>query len=448
MDADDAAGRLVWHTLAQTLAYASNRIPEIAGRVVDIDNAMKWGFGWELGPFEIWDALGVRSTLERMQREGIRVAPWVESMADAGVKRFYPAQTGARSAYSPVDRQVRAIDDDDRSIRIERLRESGCALAENDSASLYDMGDGVLLAEFHGKMNTFDEDVFRILRGAVERLHGGAIGLVIGNQGPTFSAGLNLAAVMELAQSGRFDAVERIVREGQDVFLALREAPAPVVAAPFQRALGGGVEITMAADRVVAHAESYMGLVEAGVGLVPGWGGCKEMVRRHVSPHMHAADVNPGPHLRQVFETIGFAKVSTSAQEAVALGYLSEHDRIVMNLDHLLWEAKHEALVLAEDGYRAPDTKRMVYAAGRNTLAAMRIEAHTLQRAGYISAYDAEIAGRLAAVLCGGELSEPAWMDEQYFLDLEREALLALAGQAKTVERIVYMLQNGKPLRN
>ena len=382
VDGEDEAGRLLWHTLAHTLAYASQRIPEIADSVTDIDNAMKWGFGWELGPFEIWDALGVRPTLERMTSEGIVAAPWVQDMVDAGVESFYAARDRRRSDLLAGGRRVHAVQRD------ERIDPHRCACAtpagpwrENDSASLYDMGDGVLLAEFHGKMNTFDEDVFRILRTAIERLHGDATGLVIGNQGPTFSAGLNLAAVMELAQSGRFDAVERLVREGQDVFLALREAPAPVVAAPFQRALGGGLEIALAADRIVAHAESYVGLVEVGVGLVPGWGGCKEMVRRHVSPHMRAADVDPAPHLRQVFETIGFAKVSTSAQEAVELGYFSAHDRIVMNMDHLLWEAKHEALVLAEEGYRPPDTQRTVYAAGRDALAALRIAgAHAAAR--------------------------------------------------------------------
>jgi 3-hydroxyacyl-CoA dehydrogenase len=221
-----------------------------------------------------------------------------------------------------------------------------------------------------------------------------------------------------------------------------------VVAAPFQRALGGGLEVCLAASRVVAHAESYLGLVEVGVGVIPGWGGCKELVRRMVSPHMHATNVNPAPYLRQAFEQIGYAKVSTSAQEARDMGLLGAQDRIVMNADHLLAEAKREVLTLAANGYRPPDTTGNVYAAGRDMLASVRIEVYSLEQAGYISQYDATIANKLGYVLCGGDLSQPAWMDEQYFLDLEREAFLSLVGEPKTQERIWYMLQNGKPLRN
>lgn len=451
--ADDAAAQFVWHTLSRTLAYATHRVPEVTDSIVDVDNAMKWGFGWEMGPFETWDALGVGPTVERMESEGIDVAPWVHNMLSNGIDSFYSLLVAqedkvTRTAYFPVDGSARPIQRDGRAIHIPTLKHANRTLAENDSASLLDLGDGVILAEFHSKMNTFDEDVFRILRIALEKLHQDATGLVIGNQGRVFSAGLNLAAVIQAAQSGRFDYVERIIREGQDVFLALREAPKPVVAAVFQRALGGGAEIALAADRIVAHAETYMGLVEVGVGLVPGWGGCKELVRRHVSPHMHAGSANPAPHLRQVFQTIGFAKVSTSAQEAKGIGYLSAEDRIVMNEDHLLHDAKHEVLALAEAGYRPPGTQGTVFAAGRDALAGLLIDVHALQRASHITDYDADIARRLAHVLCGGDLSEPAWMDEQYSLDLEREAILTLAGQAKTVERILYMLQNGRPLRN
>ena len=448
VQSDDRAGRLIWHTIGQTLAYASKRIPEITDSVAELDSAMKWGFGWEMGPFETWDALGVRTTVERMRRTGIDAAPWVQEMLDRDEENFYRVNDGMRQMYSPQLRRRRAYVDDERCVRLDDLRGTAAELAQNKSASLFDLGDGVLLAESHGKMNTFDENVFAILNLALERLRAGATGLVIGNQGRVFSAGLNLAAVLESAKSGDFGLVERIVRTGQDTFLALRECPRPVVAAPFQRALGGGAEIVLASDRAVAHAETYMGLVEVGVGLVPGWGGCKEMVRRHVSPHMREADADSEPYLQRVFETIGFAKVSTSAHNAVELGYLSEQDRIVMNLDRLLWEAKHEVLKLSDAAYHAPDTANSVYAAGRNMLAALRVRIHAYQSGGYISEYDAEIAGRLAHVLCGGELSEPAWMDEQYFLDLEREALLTLAGQPKTVERIIYTLKTGKPLRN
>jgi 3-hydroxyacyl-CoA dehydrogenase len=238
-----------------------------------------------------------------------------------------------------------------------------------------------------------------------------------------------------------------MARGGQEALMALRRAPKPVVAAPFQRVLGGGLETCLAASRIVAHAETYMGLVEVGVGLVPGWGGCKEVVRRLISPHMQATNVNPTPYLRQAFELIGYAKVSTSAREAQEMGLHSAHDRIVMNSDHLLAEAKREVLTMGE-GYRPPITTGNVYAAGRDVFASVRIEVYSLQQAGYISDYDAHIANKLGYVLCGGDLSAPAWMDEQYFLDLEREAILSLLGEPKTQARIWHMLQSGKPLRN
>ncbi|MCB0134063.1 MAG: enoyl-CoA hydratase/isomerase family protein, partial [Caldilineaceae bacterium] len=280
------------------------------------------------------------------------------------------------------------------------------------------------------------------------KLHGNAAGLVIANEGINFSAGANLFGLGTLAQAKQWAELEGFIKQGQDTFMALRTAPKPVVAAPFQRALGGGVEVCLHSDRIVAQAETYMGFVEVGVGIIPGWGGCKEMVRRHVSPHMHATNVNPLPYLRQIFETIGFAKVSTSAVEARELGFLSEQDPIVLNPEHLLAAAHEEVLHLAEAGYTPPVVKGNVYASGRDVLASTKIEVYSLHQAGYISEHDAKIAGKLAHVLCGGDLSAPAWMDEQYFLDLEREAVVSLAGEAKTLERVWHMLQNGKPLRN
>ncbi|GIV77802.1 MAG: 3-hydroxyacyl-CoA dehydrogenase [Litorilinea sp.] len=448
VNADDRAGALIWHTLSRTLAYASRRIPEIADSLVDVDNVMRWGFAWEMGPFEIWDALGVAETAERMEREGTPVAPWVREMLEKGHKTFYSHQGMMRTAYSPRSKAYTPIQENERVLRIPEIKRCHRTLAENDSATLVNMGDGVMLLEFHSKMNALDPLIFQVMQAALERLHGDAAGLVIGNEGPHFSVGANLVLLGNAAQSGRWDELEQMLKVGQDTLMALRTAPKPVVAAPFQRVLGGGVEVCMATDRVTAHAETYMGLVEVSVGIVPGWGGCKEMVRRHVSPHMHATNVNPLPYLRQVFETIGFAKVSTSALEAQELGYLSPQDRIVMNRDHLLYEAQREVLWMADTGYRPPVVQGNVYAAGRDALASMRIEIYSLQQAGYISEHDAKIADRLAYVLCGGELSRPTWMDEQYFLDLEREAILSLAGEEKTQARIWHMLQHGKPLRN
>ena len=448
VDADDAAGELIWHTLSRTMAYASKRIPEIADSLVDIDNAMKWGFGWELGPFETWDALGVAETVARMEAEGLTVAPWVHELLAGGHTTFYSHHGMMRMAYGPASKAPVPIQESELALRVPEIKRCHRTLAENESATLVNMGDGVMLLEFHSKMNALDEGIFRVMNEALERLHGDATGLVIGNEGKNFCVGANIMLLGLAAQTGQWQEVERMIGFGQQTLLNLRRAPKPVVAAPFQRVLGGGVELCLAADRMVAHAETYMGLVELGVGLIPGWGGCKEMVRRGISPHMHATNVSPTPYLRQIFELIGFAKVSMSAVEARQMGYIAATDRIILNQDYLLAEAKREVHALTDASYRPPAVTGNVYAAGRDVLASVRIEVYSLQQAGYISEYDAKLANKLGYILCGGDLSEPAWMDEQYFLDLEREAILSLAGEEKTQARIWYMLQNGKPLRN
>lgn len=448
VNADDSAGELIWHTLSRTMAYASKRIPEIADGIVDIDNAMKWGFAWQMGPFETWDALGVAETLARMEGEGVTIAPWVQEMIDTGHETFYTYHGIERMAYSPLHKQYVPVEQSPKALTIADIKRCHASIAENDEASLIDMGDGVMLLEFHSKMNALGEGIFKIIEAAIDRLHGGATGLVIGNEGDNFSVGANLLAAAITAQSGQYKELEYFMKSGQDAFMALRTAPAPVVAAPFNLVLGGGVEVSLAADRIVAHAETYMGLVEVGVGLIPGWGGCKESVRRMVSPHMHATNVNPMPYLRQVFTNIGMAQVSKSAAEARDMGYLGACDRIVMNRDHLLSEAKREVLYLVESGYRPPVVTGNVYAAGRDALASVRVEIYSMKEAGYISEYDGFVAEKLGNILVGGDLSAPAWMDEQYFLDLEREAILSLMGEEKTQARIWHMLQTGKPLRN
>jgi 3-hydroxyacyl-CoA dehydrogenase len=447
-NASDPAGDLIWHTLSRTLAYASKRVPEIADSLVDIDNAMKWGFAWEMGPFETWDALGVKETVARLEGEGATVAPWVKEMLAAGNKSFYLYDGAVLKAYSPLTKSYGAVPKSSNEIKLADISRGRKPIAENDSASLHDMGDGVMLLEYHCKLNVLDSQIFDIMQTAVERLHGNANGLVIGNEGGDYSAGANLLQVAMLVQMGDWNGVGQFLKYGQDTFMALRRAPKPVVAAPFQRVLGGGVESCLTSDRIVAHAETYMGLVEVGVGIIPGWGGCKEMVRRLVSPHMNATNVNPLPYLRQAFELIGFAKVAESAAQARDFGFLVASDRIVMNRDHQLAEAKREVLTMLENGYRAPITTGNVYASGADVLASVRIEVYSLQQGGYISKHDAKIANKLGHVLCGGSLSEPAWMDEQYFLDLEREAVLSLAGEPKTQERVMGMLQSGKPVRN
>ena len=455
-ETDDEAAGLLWHTLSRTLAYASKRLPEIADSPMDIDNAMKWGFGWEMGPFETWDALGVAATTERMSDEGLTVAPWVQEMLDEGHDTIYRSEktsgSGAIAArmqvYNPQTGQYESVEDGDRVVSIPALKRGRGSLAENSSASLLDLGDGVLLLEFHTKMNALDLEIRPIAEAAIERLHGDAAGLVIGNQGGNFSAGANLFLIGSLAQSGQSEKLDAAINGLQQLILQLRRAPKPVVAAPYQLALGGGAEVTMGADRIVAQAELYIGQVEVGVGLIPAAGGCKELVRRLVNPHVQGQNADPASSLQQVFELIALAKVSSSAAEARQMGFLDQLDRVVMNYDHLLAEAKAEVLRMADEGYRPPAVTGNIYAAGRDHLANLRVGIYMMREARHITAHEAIIADLLAYVLCGGELSQPAWMDEQYFLDLEREAFKTLCGYPKSQERIWHMLKNGKPLRN
>jgi 3-hydroxyacyl-CoA dehydrogenase len=316
----------------------------------------------------------------------------------------------------------------------------------NEGASLINIGDGVVCLEFHTKMNTLDEQIKNMLRESVEELETKDWrGLVIGNEGADFSVGANLAAGLS---AGGFAAIERAVREMQEALQAVRFCSKPIVTAPSGRTLGGGCEVSMAGARALAAAETYMGLVEVGVGLIPAAGGCKEMVRRIVSPAMRVASADPLPFLQQALQTIATAKVSTSAQEARSLGYLTDADLIVMNRDQQIAEAKRLVLELDEAGYAPLARSKTVYAAGRDALAALRAGLYIMQQGGYMSEYDLHVSLKVAHVLAGGNLSSPQWVDEQYLLDLEREAFVSLCGEPKTVERIRHMLTTGKPLRN
>ena len=447
VEADDEAGELIWHTISRTMAYASKRVPEIADSIVDIDNAMKWGFAWEMGPFETWDTLGVKKVVSRLEGEGATVAPWVKEMLASGKSSFYTYAGTKKLAYDPACKDYVEIDRGPMVLSIADVRRTRTKTAGNEMASLWDIGDGVLLLEWHTRVNALDGPIMEIVQTAVEKLHGNATGLVIANSGKNFAVGANIFAMLLAVQSNMWNELELMIKMGQDIFMGLRTAPKPVVAAPHQMALGGGCEICMAADRIVADAETYMGLVEVGIGVIPGWGGCKEMVRRRISPHMNATNVSPTPYLRQVFETVGFAKVSTSGEEARELGFLTENDLVVLNTEHRIAEARHQVLTLAE-GYRPPVVKGNVWASGRDVVAAVNVEVHGMQQGGYISEHDAVVARKLGYILAGGDLSSGQWMDEQYFLDLEREAFLSLVGEKKTQARIQYMLENNKPLRN
>ncbi len=442
---DDKAGRLARHAVYHTLGYASRRVPEITDHLANVDRAMRWGYSHELGPFELWDALGVRETADALEREGFAPAPWVREMLDAGHETFYRQEGGALSFYDPARKAYVSETPDEQTVGLAHLKSSGRVVRENRGASLVDLGDGVACLEFHTKMNTLDGDVREMLVASIEEVEAGDWrGLVIGNEAADFSVGANISG------AGGFDQIEQAVKGMQDALSGLRFCSKPVVTAPAGRTLGGGCEVSMAGARAAAAAETYMGLVEVGVGLVPAAGGCKELVRRVVSPPMRAASgADPVPFLQQALQAIAAAKVSTSAAEARSLGYLTDADLIVMNRDHQLAEARRLVLELSDAGHAPPARgAKNCYAAGRDALAALRAGLYVMQQGGYMSEYDLHVSQKVAWILCGGGISSAQWVDEQYFLDLEREAFVSLCGEPKTQERITHMLSTGKPLRN
>jgi len=446
---EDRHARYIRDTLLPYMAYASWRVPEISDTLVDVDHAMEWGFGHEAGPFRTWDLLGVRETLGRMEGLGLKVAPWVKGMLDAGNESFYKKENGKELVYSPVSGGYEPVREDPLHISLDRLRGEGKEIARNDSASLLDLGDGVLLFEFHSKGNSIDRGVTEMGYRALAMLDSDEwVGLVIGNEGKNFCVGANLGEVAYAVQNGMLDQVEKMVEGLQNLLMGFRYAPKPVVVAARGRALGGGLEVCLHADRIVAAGETYGGLVEVGVGLIPAGGGTKELARRLVSGPMHLASNSPAlPFLQKAFEYIATAKTATSAVEAREMGLLDEDDRIVMNADHLIHAAKREVLDLA-DGYAPPEKGKNVYAAGKTARAALEMGVKTMQWGRYATEYDGVIAGHVARVLTGGDLSLPQWVNEDYILKLEREAFVELLKNEKTHERIKAILTTGKPLRN
>jgi 3-hydroxyacyl-CoA dehydrogenase len=446
---DDKAGALARHAIYNSLAYAARRVPEITDQIVNVARAVRWGFSHELGPFEMWNALGVRQTAAAMEANKIEVAPWVKEMLAAGHETFYHSDNGRLSYFDPARKTYATESVDQREISLHILKTAGRVVRENKGASLIDLGDGVACLEFHTKMNTLDADIRNMLREAVEEIETKDwAGMVIGNEAADFSVGANLAGGDGRWGAGGFVAIEDSVKEMQDALMSVRFCSKPVVTAPAGRTLGGGAEVSIAGARTVAAAETYMGLVEVGVGLVPGAGGCKELVRRIVSPAMQITGTDPLPYLQQALQTIGMAKVSTSAAEARSLGFLTLADQIVMNRDHQIADAKGLVLELAAGGYTAPVHGKTCYAAGRDAHAALRAGLYVMQQGGYMSEYDLHVSNKVAYILCGGDLSSGQWVGEQHFLDLEREAFVSLCGEPKTLERIKHMLEAGKPLRN
>lgn len=443
----DKAGDFYRKTFAGLFAYVSNRIPEITDSLYKIDDALRAGFGWDMGPFETWDALGVQKGLELAQAEGKSVAPWVEEMLAAGNTAFYKvSEQGVKQFYDIESKSYKAIPGVENFIILDNLRATGKVLWKNAGASVLDMGDGILNVEFHSKMNALGSDVIQGLLKGVELAEKDFRGLVVGNDAPNFSAGANLGLVYMFALDQEYDELNLMIAQFQQAMMRMRYSSIPVVGAPHGLALGGGCELNLHCDRVVAAAETYMGLVEFGVGLIPGGGGSKEMTLRTAAKYEEG---EPEYNLlRNTFMTISMAKVSTSAHEAFDLGFLRRGDEVVVNSNRVLAQAKAAAIELAEDGYTMPVQKTNIKVHGKGALGMFMTGVHAMKEGRYISDHDVKIANKLAYIMCGGDLSSPTEVSEQYLLDLEREAFLSLTGERKTLERIQSILTTGKPLRN
>jgi 3-hydroxyacyl-CoA dehydrogenase len=426
----DRVGEFLRATLGRTLIYAARVAPDIAHSIDDVDRAMRWGFNWELGPFETWDAIGVQELLEACQVAS--PPPLVQEVLDRGANRF-------REAPLPPAAPDLMI--------LSAARARGGVLRRNPGASLVDLGDGVLAVALHSKMNTIGADTVEMLHAGVKEASRQFAALVVATEAANFSAGANLMLLLLEAQEGNWDEIDRMVRAFQQVNLALRYADVPVVVAPAGVCLAGGCEIALHADRVQAAAEAYLGLVEVGVGLIPAGGGCKEMLARAMEAIPADTSVDPFPYVQRAFETIALAKVSTSAPDARRLGYLREVDGITMNTERLVSDAKALALARVREGYQPPP-RRHILVGGEPLGAALKLGVHLAWRAGRISDHDALVGRKLAWVMSGGGLPHATRVDEQYVLDLEREAFVSLCGEPKTRERMAYTLKTGKPLRN
>lgn len=446
VDYDDRSGEFFRTTFYDLFRYCSFRIPEIADELYRIDQAVCAGFGWEYGPFENWDILGVKETVEKMEAASEKPADWVYEMLSGGNTSFYMVQNGKKHYYDIPSKSYKEIPSQEEFILLDTLRASNKKVWGNAGATVFDLGDDVLGLEFHTKMNSLGAEVVEGINTAISMAEKSYKGLVIGNEGGNFSAGANLAMLYMFAGDQEFDEINLMIAQFQNTMMRVRYSSIPVVVAPHNMALGGGCEMSLHADAIQAHAELYTGLVEVGVGLIPAGGGTKEMTRRF------ANDVVKGDvelnRLQEIFMNIAMAKVSTSAAEARALGYLEEKDSITINRKRQFAEAKAKVLSLYEAGYTQPIQQRNIRVLGKTSLALFEAGITGMRYGAYISEHDAKIARKLAWVMSGGDLSSPTEVSEQYLLDLEREAFLSLTGEPKTLERIHSILFKGKPLRN
>jgi 3-hydroxyacyl-CoA dehydrogenase len=445
---DDRVGEFLWKTASRISRYAANRIPEIADTIVEVDNALKWGFGWEIGVFEAWDAIGVRESVARMRADGQPVPANVEKMLEAGAETFYTTENGGRSYYDLVGGGYKPVAEQPGVLVLKSLKERTGVIKSNPGASLIDLGDGVACLEFHSKMNSIGGDTVLMMNFALDEVEQNFKGLVVGNQGGNFSAGANIMMLLLAAQEEEWDDINMMVAALQKAIMRLRYSSKPVVTAPYGLTLGGGCEIAMHGNRVRAAAETYMGQVEVGVGLIPAGCGTKEMTMRAMDAAAKTPDADPLAFLKKTFELLGMGKVATSAQEARAWGFLRDLDSISMNGDRLIADAKQEVLNLDASGYVQPVPRTDILALGESAQAAMKLALHMMVRGGFISEHDALIGKKLANVMSGGTMNHQSYVSEQYLIELEREAFVSLCGERKTQERIAAMLKTGKPLRN
>ncbi len=442
----DKAGDFYRKSFAALFAYVSHRIPEISDELYKIDDAMKAGFGWEHGPFQIWDAIGVENGLKIMASEGVIPAKWVSEMLASGITSFYSVKEGATYFYDIPSKTLQKVPGQDAFIILDNIRTSK-EVYKNTGVAVQDLGDGILNVEFQSKMNTIGGDVLAGLNTAIDLAEKDFQGLVVGNQAANFSVGANIGMIFMMAVEQEYDELNAAIKMFQDTMMRMRYSAIPTISAPHGMCLGGGCELSMHADMVVAAAETYIGLVEFGVGVIPGGGGSKEMALR-ASDTFKKNDVELNV-VQEYFLTIGMAKVSTSAYEAFDLGILQKgKDVVVVNKDRQIATAKAYAKLMAESGYTQPPKRKDVKVLGKQALGMFIVGTDAMEASHYISEHDKKIANKLAYVMAGGDLSEPTYVTEQYLLDLEREAFLSLCTERKTLERIQHMLKTGKPLRN
>ena len=445
---DDEVGSFTWGLLSHTLCYAASRIPEISDHIYGVDAAIKWGFNWTYGPFELWDTIGVRKIAERLESEGRDVPNLVKELMAGGYDSFYQLKETQRLAFDPDSKAFVAIPELSGVIILQDLKKTGKVIHPGKTASVVDLGEGTICLEFHTKANSISSDTLKMLRTAINEAETNHLGLVIGNQGQHFCLGADLSEMVGAFMAGKFTEIENMIQFFQTTMQTIKFSRVPVVAAVHSLVLGGGCEVTLHSDAVVATAETYIGLVETGVGLIPAGGGCKEWTIRSDEWSFGDENVSPFPLLNKTVEMIGMATSSRSAAHAREMGYLRKSDQVCMNSDILIPSAARHVKQLSELGYRSPIERQDIRVMGRGGIAEFKVRTHMWREGNFISDHDQHIANKLSYVLCGGDLPDGSRVSEQYLLDLEREAFLSLLGEEKTRARIEHTLKTGKPLRN